>query len=494
MTKDTVKKYTLYKLRFWLGYSFLGLVVLCVFGLAAMYSPGGLTAAERQSALTSASLQLSEPASLLIVDLPYHVLQKASLYLFDLTAISVKLPSLLIGFITAIALVLLLRKRFTQTASIITAGVIVISAQFISLVATGAPDIMMVLWPTLLLLIAVYTSHSKQLPPMAIYTGGAVIALSLFTPFTLYVVAAFILAALIHPRTRYMLRKAPRGALFTALGAIILAVGICVYASYRDHTFAERLLFRSSSFSLDILANLRLILAQIIDFTSMSTAQTSLLAPVFGLSTIVFVILGIYHLLKWRFSALSYVVTIWMLALVPIIVLNPSMLYLLIPPFALLVASGVGALLGYWYRLFPKNPYARVFALVPVTILFACIIISGAARYFYSFHYYAPLANASSHDLELVDREVTKDPHITLFVAKDEESFYQLYLDTHNNSTTHLSSDTASVLVKNQITQNTLATRGSTLVATGVRPSRVIATSELTSPSDRLYIYRKTAE
>lgn len=495
MTKDTVKKYTLYKLRFWIGYTFLAVVVLTVFTLAAIYAPGGITVQEQQSTLVSASLRPANLASVLVVDFPYHVLQKLSLYLFGMSSFTIKLPSLLVGFIAAVALTMLLGKRFTRTSSIITAGIVVVSAQFVTLVATGTPDIMTILWPVLLLLITLYATQGKSLHSAAIYTGSVVIALSIFTPFMLYIILAFALAAAAHPRTRYLLKKSSRTAVSTGAGIILLACGLAAYATFRDATFMKTLLYRSDSFSLDLQANVGQIIAQLFDFGSTSTIETGLLAPVFGLSILIFVVIGAIYLYKSSFSVLSYIIAIWIAFLVPIILFNPSKVHLLTIPFALLVACGVSAVLNYWYGLFPENPYARVFALVPVTILFACIIISGAARYFYSYHYYAPLANSSSHDLRLVAQEIASSPNITLVVSEHEKPFYQLFLDASHNSTTQLSIDTGSVVVHGAVNRDAVATRESNLVqSASIRPTRVIATSELTSPSDRLYIYKKTTK
>ncbi len=494
MTKDTVKNYRLYRLRFWIGYLLLASLVLAVFVLAATYVPGGITPKEQDSALTSASLNLAHPTSFLIVDMPYHALQKLSLYLFDLNSFAIKLPSLIVGFVTAIALVLVLRRRFSQTASIVAAGIVVVSALFISLVSSGTPDIMLVLWPALFLLVAAYAIDGKKLRTPAFLLAGAFAMLSVFTPYMLSLVVIFCLTAILHPRIRYMLRKAPRSALGAGLVLACIGVATISLAIYYNPALLSQLIYRSDSYSLDILANLKLIAYQTMDFASASISKTGLLAPIFGLCTLIFACIGARHLIVWRHSAVSYLVALWLLCITPIVLLNPLALHLYIVPIALLIASGIGAVLNYWYRLFPQNPYARIFALVPLTILFACIIIPGALRYFYSYHYLAPLANNSSPDLALVAREVNHAPSATLLVASSEINWYRLYLDTHKNTTTKLATDISQVSRNGTIITDTIATRNSPLVATGIRPERIVATSTLHSPSDRVYLYKKTAK
>ncbi len=492
MTKDTVKNYTLYKLRFWIGYSFLALTVLAIFVFAALYVPGGITPAEQQSTLMSANLVPTQPLSLLVIDAPYHLLQKLSLFALNLNHFAIKLPSLIIGFATAIALALLLRRRFSQTISIITAGMIVIAAQFTSTVATGTPDIMVLFWTTMLLLITSYAVQGNALRPLAIYAAGIMIAFGIFTPFVLPIVLVLTVAALFHPRIRYLLRKAPRAPFIASLVLIAISLGLIIYATIQDTLFAKQLLYRSGSFSPEIIENLKLLGHQIVDFTSASTEVTGRLAPAFGLTTITFAAIGAYRLFRARHTALSYAVASFILCVTPIVILNPAMLKLYIVPVALLVASGIAAVLSYWYRLFPHNPYARVFALVPVTILFASVILSGTSRYFYSYHYYAPLANPSTSDLSLISQELKAAPKSVLLVAPEEQSWYQLYLDTHNNKDTLLTTDTRRVTNGNIVTQNTIATRASNITRSGVRPTLIVASSKLHAPSDRIYIYKKT--
>lgn len=490
MAKQTIKNYTLYKLRFWLGYTFLAIATICVLVFAALFVPGGFTPEEQQSALQSASLSLAQPESLLIVDLPYHALQKLSLSAFGLSSISVKLPSLLLGFVIAAGLVLVLRRRFTQTASILAAGIIVVSAFFISLATTGTPVVMLVFWPVALLLVASFGVKNRTLQPVAIYIGSVVAALSLLTPFGIYVLVSLLIASLLHPHTRYLFRKASRPAIVFGSSTIAVAAGVVAYASYKDFSFLENLLYQSSRFSLDIVANLKLLAMQLTDVASSSTNETGLLAPVFGLSVLSLAALGIYHLLRGRHSALSYLTFTWLLLLLPIILLNPASLALLIAPVTLLVAAGSNFLLNYWYNLFPRNPYARIFALLPVTILFACIIFSGAVRYFYSFHYYAPLANSASNDVELVASKLNSVSKPTILVSTNEYAFYRLYIDSHGLSDVSLTTNQADVLRAGGVHTNVIATRSSSIVDSGLRPTEIIATSELHIDSDRVYIYK----
>lgn len=488
MAKRALKNYTLYKLRFWLGYGVLGIIIATVLVVAALYVPGGLTAGEKQSALQSATMDITKPATLLIVDFPYHALQRLSIAVFGVHDFSIKLPSLIFGVLSIIGLILVLIKRFKQTVSILAAGIILVSAQFISLATTGTPSIMFVFWSVLLLFIAAYGVGKNGFKPWAIYAGGITATLALFTPFTIYLVLAFLVGALLHPHLRYIVRRSSKNALTTSTLVLAAGVAVLIYASISDISFLSHLIFNSASFSTQLLENLRIIGLQLFDFTSLSTATTGYLTPLFGFSVIMLSTLGAVILLRERHSVLSHMLFSWTTLLTPVILFNPGTLYLLIVPMAFFVAVGSSQILTYWYRLFPRNPYARVFALAPVSILFACVIVSGVIRFFYSYHYYAPLANQSYEDTALVEQSLAREPDALLLVTPGERAFYRLTLDANGHKHTLV---TTKSITFGQQSEHIIATRDASSYLTRT-PSQVIADSSFNRASDRLYIYKKT--
>lgn len=491
MAKRALKNYTLYKLRFWLGYGLLGIIIATVLIVAALYVPGGISADEQRSVLQSATMDITRPATLLIVDFPYHALQRLSIAVFGLHDFSVKLPSLLFGVISIVGLILVLIKRFKQTISILAAGIILVSAQFIALATTGTPDIMFIFWSVVLLFIAAYGIQKQgRFSSWAIYLGGIAATLSLFTPFTIYLVLAFLVGALLHPHLRYLIRRSSRSALTTSAVVLIGGIGLLIYGSFVHIEFLSRLIFYSPSFSINVLENLKILALELFDFTSRSTEATGYLTPLFGFSVIVLSTLGALILLRARHSVLSHMLFSWTILLTPVLLFNPGTLYLLIVPMAFFVAVGSSQVLSYWYQLFPRNPYARVFALVPVSILFACVIISGVLRYFYSYHYFAPLANQSFSDATLVQRELLREPSAVLVVTPDEQAFYRLMLDANNH--THELMTSEDVLPTKKPT-TVIATRNA---HDSVRqtPSEIIADSSFERASDRLYIYKNTSK
>src|SRR3954447_8581287 len=103
--------YLLYRWRYALGYSFIGLTVLGLLIVAGLFIPGGLSQSEMNSVVVSNTSSLSfesfRPET--VINLPYHLLQHASLSLFGVSPISIKLPSLLLGLLSVVGVFLLLR-------------------------------------------------------------------------------------------------------------------------------------------------------------------------------------------------------------------------------------------------------------------------------------------------------------------------------------------------------------------------------------------------
>ena len=155
-------------------------------------------------------------------------------------------------------------------------------------------------------------------------------------------------------------------------------------------------------------------------------------------------------------------------------------------PFMILIASGVHFVLWYWYRLFPQNPYARAFALLPLAVLLGGIMLVSATRYFYSYTHSPVLNKDITHDLALIDTTLTTyhNQSPALVVAPDEHSFYQLYLKLRHDKPL---TPPLVTITKANLAQE----RKSRTAQSGQRPSQIIASQQGQQPSDRLYIFRR---
>ena len=484
MAKRNIKDYTLYRWRFWIGYSLIAVLTTATLLAALFTAPSGISAAEEQSTLKAASLSADNPDSLLIIDAPFYILQRISIAIFGVTSWSIALPSLLAGLLAITCLLYILRWRFRHSVGIITTGIVAISPFFISIATEGTPRIMLAFWPILLLTLALATLQAKHARSRTIMMGLLffVVGCSLFTPFSLGTIVLLGLVAFAHPRSRYALRKTPK-AIFGIGGAWIAAVGVCIgYMLYRSPSLITDLIYKTDSFSLDLLHNLSVIGSQ---FIATPSDSLEVLTPIFSLGTIALALVGAYYLARWRHALLSYLVAIWTVAVTVLLILNPYATVLLFAPFSLLVAAGVDNVLRYWYRLFPFNPYARTFGIIPVTILFTSILISGISGYFNAYHYTPSLASHTNNDLELILEQLETTSEASLVTNADSVPFYRFALDSHDYTDTVVSTVATS-------TDTVIATRDATHIPSE-SVSRVVAADRGGDESDRLYIYQ-TAE
>ena len=131
--KLAISKLFLYRYRFIIGFTLLGLAFAgLLFGLPLL-SPGGLSDAEIQSTVTSAHLSSTSILNGEVVDLPYHALQKLSITLFGLTTYAIKLPSIIIGLLLGALLILLLNRWFKTNVALFASILAVLSASFLYL-------------------------------------------------------------------------------------------------------------------------------------------------------------------------------------------------------------------------------------------------------------------------------------------------------------------------------------------------------------------------
>ena len=107
-----ITDYTLYRHRYTIGYVLVGLLVTILLVAAALYVPGGLSEAEMASAADSSRLSIRSFDPELVIDLPYSLLQSASFMLLGVTTLSIKLPSLVLGLLSLIGIILLLKNWF----------------------------------------------------------------------------------------------------------------------------------------------------------------------------------------------------------------------------------------------------------------------------------------------------------------------------------------------------------------------------------------------
>lgn len=497
MRKLNVIDFVVYRWRYSLGYIGVCLVLICLLFVAGFFIPGGLTDQEMHAVITSSDLSIKNFSPEMIVNAPYHALQKLSFYTFGVSNISIKLPSLAIGFFSGIGILLLLRTWFKQNVAVLVALISVTTGQFLIVAQTGTPYILYIFWSVWLLLSASMMSKGARF-----LLGWKVLlftfmALSLYTPLSAYILIAIISATALHPHLRYTVSQLSKIQLLTASITGLVIVAPIVYALYLKPVVALELLGVPSKFP-NIIANLGQLFTQYFDF--MHPIYGAFMTPIYGLPSVLLMLIGLYRMLTTKYTAKSYIIIAWLLLLVPILIMNPDIISITFVPLLLLMAVGIDYLVRYWYRLFPRNPYARIAGLIPLIILIVSMTLTGLERYGYGYVYGEGVASIFSKDLTLVRAEIASSTvATTLRVAPSEVSFYEAYRKYERGSTFQVTTSQTSkqrtltpiesAIAANKVQSTVIVSREARSSDDPSVPTKII-TNAYAHEADRFYVYK----
>ncbi|TAL14498.1 hypothetical protein EPN95_02805 [Patescibacteria group bacterium] len=470
-----ITSFYIYRWRYYLGYGLIALLLIGLLIFAGLYTPGGLSTQEMDIVVKTSGLDLTSITSLAITNLPFHMLQLASINLFGVTEFSIKLPSLVLALISAVGLILLLQRWFKPNIAVLASIIAITTGQFLFIAQNGTPGILYVLWSVCLLLLGTLIAKKVKYQMLWQILFFVVAALSLYTPLSIYALIALAVATLLHPHLRFIVRQMPKAPIiFAALLGVIIALPL-ILGILRTPELGLTILGIPTTWP-NILANVMLLSQQYVGFSLQST--TGLMTPVFGLGSMLIIVFGVYKLIRTRESTQSYLIIIWLICLIPILVTNPNFTSVTFLPLVLLLATGLESLLGYWYRLFPLNPYARLAGLIPLVVLVGVLVLSGLERYVYGYHYDPYTVANFSQDLSLLPKNTQH-----LVVTNDELPFYRVVADHRKGMDVAVTAPlTGTFTVSHDANTTTYPT---------FKIQRIV-TSSASVQADRFYVYKKT--
>ncbi|HEX7483894.1 MAG TPA: hypothetical protein VF281_01950 [Candidatus Saccharimonadales bacterium] len=481
-----ITDYFLYRWRYIIGYGVIGLTIVGLLLVAFLYAPGGLSENEMKTVVASGNLSLTslesfKPTS--IINLPYNLLQHASMALFGVNNLSIKLPSLILGGLSAVGMILLLQMWFRRNVAVLTTVLIITTGQFLFMAQNGTPGIGYIFWSVWLLVAAMMVSRRAKFLGLWKVILFSSAAFSLYTPLSIYILIALISAVALHPHLRYLMRQLlkARAKVAIASACALIIITPLIYGIIKDPSVALTLLGIPSEMP-DLKENLLILLKQYFSFMSISNGVAT--TPIYSLGSMILIVLGIIRLSTTKYTARSYIISAWVLLLLPVLLINPAFTSITFVPAMLLMAMGISTLLRSWYQLFPKNPYARIVGLLPLTILVGGMFFSGLERYVYSYTNNPQVATYFSHDLKLLNKQlaIKSRPNITLLVSPAEKPFYDI-VARHNKK---LVVSTPS----NTTTPTTIVSRDAYAMGKYGEPKQIV-TDPLTNGSDRFYIYKR---
>lgn len=474
MKSSFVREILLYRFRYIIGYI---LVVALTVGLTVWQIntiPNGLSVSEQHNVVHSATLSFSTSTS--PIDAPYYLLQKLSLHIFGLSTLGIKLPSLLIGITSGIMIMLLLLRLFRRNVAIITSIFAVTASQFLIASRTADSGIMLLLWPVAIMLLATLLSQQVKHKRLLGFTLSFAIALSLYTPLLVYLIVAVGFAALLHPHLRYVARSQGIKWLLLQILLLLVVVAPLGYDVYNNSAHIYELLGITphvSEFKV-YAGNLWNALKQYADFIHPSI--TTMIAPVFNIGVLILILLGFLRVVSDHFSARSHMLMVWLTFLVIVVSIKPQTLLLLFVPSILLLGIGVQSLIREWYKLFPRNPYARIAGLLPLGTFLIIALVFNYTSYFYGFAYTPQVADFYSRDLHLLKTELNPTTPTLVVVTNDQVPLFGLLSrqDSHVQFIQPASLTTDSLLPKDVIVSSDAAAQLEPAVAARLQPEHVI--------------------
>jgi len=477
MRKRKLSDYFLFRHRIGIGYILLSLAFAILLFLLPLISPNGLSEAEMQSAVDSNAISIETIKAGNIVDLPYHALQKGSITLFGLSAYSIKLPSILLGIILGILLILLLNRWFKNNVALISSILTVLATPFLYLVGNGTPLIMLVFWPTLLLWLGSKIQGVTR--PRISYCFYFIFALilSVFTPYIAYLAVLIFFYAIAHPHLRYTIKNLPRVPFILACLVAVTGVSLIGYAAIKNPTTGLELLFSKDFTIRHFISNIR---AGILPFLSWTgSVESTLLSPMIGLPTIALAITGMISTTKGFFASRNSIASLLLVFTIFITGLNPDTAILSILPLAILTAHGIRYIIEKWYDLFPENPYARIFAILPISLFIGIILVSSLSHFIFGYRYNPAVANEFQDDLSLVYQNVESGSTLLISGGTLDYDFFHI-LDDQGKYTVTSTSEGLTAPV---------ASLGKWPTKLKFELYRIIP-SPKTINSDRIYIYK----
>lgn len=477
-----VTDYMLYRWRYVLGYAFVVAIISTVIAFASFYVPGALRHDEITSSLKSGALSMQSLEPSMVIDLPYHILQRVSFMLFGVSTLSIKLPSIIIGSLTAIGIFLLVRTWFRRNIAIIATTLAVSSVPFLFMVQDGTPNIMYSFLAIWILFASTYVTRKKTFGTLWKVIAGVLMATALYTPLGIYLIVAVMTTAFFHPHIRYVIRRFSRPRLWIAIILGLISLVPLIYASAVDRDTLFTLL-GIPTHDLHLKDNLMQLIA--LAAGVMQRYDSYLVQPLYSIGFILLMLIGVYKLITYKYTARSYITLTLGVFLLPLVVFNPERITTLFPLACLMLALGVATLITDWYKLFPRNPYARVAGLIPLSVLVVGIAYSGAARYMNNYTYNPTVLSHYSNDLRLFERHAAKYDHCVAVVSSEELPFYSLVAtyNKHFSATTDIPVGATTALVSRSAynSKQTELKNGEL---------QQIITNRFAHDADRFYIYK----
>lgn len=476
MKGRTLRELLLYNYRYIFAYSLIAIFIgYFLFWQINTVGPG-LAQPEISSAAihTNARDSLQQPLYPL-----FSKLQVFSLKLFPINVYSIRIPSLLIALATLLLLYQVLKKWLGKPTALLSVALVATADWFLFAARLANGGIEFSFW----FVVALY-SITKILEHKNIYTFALVgsLAALLFVPFGPYLALCLAIGVVTCRVIRDRILEAP--ARRQILLATILIIGVCYlgFTLYNSPNLAKTLLGIDNGiptiaqYSKSLLVNGSSVVAVLPATNPVNGPDGIFFVRFFEL---IFVLFGVFMFWKTRINRLNLIVVTSAITLFAVSGLSTSSAAssLIIVPCAIFITAGLRYFIHRWQKTFPKNPYARMAAIIPIVTLLLLTAVQHQRSYFGLWAHQTQTASVYNYDLKLAQSELRKPhPGLSCTVVTTDQSLATLIKQSKTSCPTTIQSS-ASSLTKGQIQLVHTPTLGT------YRPAKGVSTRALTQPT-----------
>ena len=417
--KRSIQRSWLYRYRYLLASILLAVIVLAISIYRFWSVPSGLSASEKLSAIASGRLASGNITGL--VNAPWLIPEALAIKLYGMTIFALRLPALLLVVASILTMMLAIRVIYRPSLAMMGGLLMACSAFTISLGRAGTPAVMTVLLLALAILFGYYVVNAKRKAAPAIGLALDLVALSYMSG-GLYITAVLAVVALLHPKSRYTIKRHKKLLAGIVVAYLILLLVPMLLIGRGRTTLASLLTIGTPS-----LANLHQLAA---GYVAGSAGLTGgLMTPMLTITGAIMVVIGLITLARrgGLLSLRSYVIISLLVAGISMTMFNPDYIYLLFVPTILLEVIAIGYIVDKWHGLFPQNPYARSLAILALSILIGSISLLDINRYISAVNYRASVVYQYDQTLPAVNQLLTSNPHAEIRLVVHSETDYQLY-------------------------------------------------------------------
>ncbi len=431
MKKFIVSETWVYRYRFVFGYAVLTLSSLFVLFYRLGTLLPGISNLEAETAASSMQIReiLARP-----INFSYHMLEYVSIKVLGPTAMAIRLPSVIFAIASLVLFFFIIKSRFSKRAAIVSTLVLATSSWQLHYARMGYEGFLTIF--LILALIFLATQLNQKYKPVWLLLLVITAALSLYTPYFIYILLAGVLIslALIRPNLK---KLRIQDSVVTSLLFVLLVLPL-MYTIFRDTSIIRELLAIPDVFpsAVEYFKNLYEIVAYVI-FKSEPMAILHLgNLPMLEIFSVSMVALGLYHYDHELSRNLSRLILGGLLVVIILLGFNANQLQysLLIPFIYFLLAGGLVVLFTQWNEIFPKNPIARLIAIVPITVLLIIVASYHVQRYFIAWPRTPATVNVYSYTYTALESELRDNDALTTVLAGGDEKVLMQPLSMYYDS------------------------------------------------------------